>query len=76
MAPYPGHHPAIEAGQLGIVIRDLFLHHSARRRGCQRAVSDVGNPRVPMTGAVLDPTCEIKPSPQDRPAVEGLGTAL
>lgn len=28
-APYPGYHPAIEAGQLGIVVRDLLLHHSA-----------------------------------------------
>lgn len=30
---YPRHHPAVEAGKLGIVIRDLFFHHPAEGRG-------------------------------------------
>lgn len=41
-APYPGHHPAIEAGQLGIVVRDFLLHHSAGKGwGCQNELSGV-----------------------------------
>lgn len=30
---YPGHHPAIEAGKLGIVVGNFFFHHPAEGRG-------------------------------------------
>lgn len=70
-APYPGHHPAIEAGQLGIVVRDL-LHHSAveYREGQTELSSGVGNTTPTLRGSS---TLNWESKPQHKPVQMGAG---
>lgn len=69
-APYPGHHPAIEAGQLGIVIRDLLLHHSAGKGGRQTELSGVGNTTPTLRGSS---TLNWESNHQHKPVQMGVG---
>ena len=69
-APYPGHHPAIEAGQLGIVVRDLLLHHSAGKEGCQSELSGVGNTTPVLRGSS---TLNWESNHQHKPVQMGAG---
>ena len=60
-APYPGHHPAIEAGQLGVIIRDLLLYHPVGRHGrevtCTRACSHQRSPEVRPPHTLVQGAC-------------------